>query len=373
MFYLVSYPPSTQQAAKPNLPMKLLTRIHDPVYPGEKNLNQLEKIFLCFIRDKRDLPFINLSLRITLVLLPLGILLYVPFVSGWVWWVLALSYLLLNTFYFKGPFGLMLHCTCHRKLFKKQYEWANNYLPWIVGPFFGQTPETYFSHHIGMHHPENNLPADRSCTMFYQRDSLRSFLSYFLNFFFAGILQLSSYFLQKDRIKMLRNTIGGELAFLCMCLLLSLWNWQATLVVFILPFLISRLIMMMGNWTQHAFIDPADPGNPYKNSITCINIKYNHKCWNDGYHISNHIKPTLHWTEHPEEFIRNKASYIDNRAVVFEGLDFLKVFYYLMLKRYDLLANNFVDMNGAYQSSEEVMQLLRARTKRISSSVVTIP
>ncbi len=243
--------------------MKLFTRIQDLVYRGKKNLNLPEKVFLGYIRDQRDLPFINLTLSITLVLLPLGILLYLPFISGWLWWVLAVGYLLLNNFYFKGPFGLTLHCTCHRKLFKQQYGWANYYLPWVVEPFFGQIPETYFSHHIGMHHPENNLPADKSSTMFYQRDSLKSFLKYFLNFF-AGIFQLSAYFRQKDRKKMLRNTIGGELAFLLMCLLLSLWSWQATLMVFMLLFLISRLIMMIGNWTQHAFIDR---GNPYKNSI----------------------------------------------------------------------------------------------------------
>ena len=59
---------------------------------------------------------------------------------------------------------------------------------------------------------------------------------------------------------------------------------------------------MMGNWTQHAFVDGEDPGNAYKNSITCINVKYNKKCWNDGYHISHHIRPAMHWTEHPTFF-----------------------------------------------------------------------
>ncbi len=33
----------------------------------------------------------------------------------------------------------------------------NHVIPWLLGPFFGQTPNTYFAHHMGMHHREENL------------------------------------------------------------------------------------------------------------------------------------------------------------------------------------------------------------------------
>jgi fatty acid desaturase len=264
----------------------------------------------------------------------------------------------------------MLHCTCHNKLYKKKYDLLNQYLPWFVGLFFGQTPDTYFSHHIGMHHPENNLPEDKSSTMFYQRDSFRSFMAYFTNFLFVGIFQLSEYFIKKNRKRLLVNTLRGEIFFFLLCAVLSVFNWPATLVVFILPFLISRFIMMLGNWTQHAFIDPLEPGNPYKNSITCINIKYNKKCWNDGYHISHHIRPSMHWTEHPIFFLKNKKEYTKNRAIVFDGIDFLGVFYYLMTKRYDILAKNFVNIDNTYRSQEEVISLLKTRTRRIPKTAM---
>lgn len=345
--------------------MKLLTRIQDPTYQKKEAYNAFERFFLQYIRDERDLPFIYLTFQISLTLLPLGILLYLPFISGWIWWVVAITYLLLNNLYFKGPFGLMLHCTCHRKLYKRKYDWANLYLPWVVGPFFGQTPETYFSHHIGMHHVENNLPEDKSSTMCYQRDSLKDFLRYFTSFFFAGIFQLVAYFREKNRKRLLKDAVRGEVLFIVGCVLLSILNWQATLVVFILPFLISRFIMMLGNWTQHAFIDASDPGNPYKNSVTCINVKYNKKCWNDGYHISHHIKPNMHWTEHPKEFLANKDNYAVNRAIVFDGIDFLGIFSCLMRKRYDILANNVVNVNQIYRSQEEAISLLKDRTRKI--------
>lgn len=349
--------------------MKLLAEINDPVFIKKNSYNFVERFFLKLIRDERDLPFVFLILQISLVMIPLGILLFFPVFPKWAWVTGALIYLVLNNLYFKGPFGLMLHCTCHNKFFKKKYNFLNYYLPWFVGPFFGQTPDTYYSHHIGMHHVENNLHEDRSSTMPYQRDSFRSFLKYFFNFLLVGIVHLSDYFIKRKRSKLLKNTIIGEVTFFILCAILSVISFRATLVVFILPFFISRFIMMLGNWTQHAFIDPSDPGNSYKNSITCINVKYNKKCWNDGYHISHHIKPTLHWTDHPKEFLKNKDKYALNKAIVFDGIDFLGIFFSLMLKRYDALAKKVVNINGVYKSKEEIVQVLKYRTKRISRHI----
>ena len=75
-------------------------------------------------------------------------------------------------------FTLMLHNTSHNVLYKKEYGFMNYYIPWFIGLFFGQSPKTYFGHHIGMHHSENNLPIDDSSTMKYQRDSFLDFMKY---------------------------------------------------------------------------------------------------------------------------------------------------------------------------------------------------
>ena len=88
-------------------------------------------------------------------------------------------------------------------------------------------------------------------------------------------------------VVLLYRSVRGEFLFIVMCIGLCFINWPATLAVFILPFFTFRIIAMTGNWAQHSFIDPADPGNAYRNSVTCINTKYNVKCWNDGYHISH--------------------------------------------------------------------------------------
>ncbi len=288
-----------------------------------------------------------------------------PFISGWMWWLTAAVYFYLNNLYFKGPFGLMLHCTSHRKFFAPKYNWMNHYLPWVISPFFGQSPETYQAHHIGMHHAENNLEDDESSTMHYQRDNFGDFLKYFFSFLLTGDFTLYSYHKKKKRPVFVKKLIRGEIAFFGLCIGLSFVNFPATLIVFILPFFIFRLVAMIGNWSQHTFIDPADPANLYGSSITCINHKYNHKCWNDGYHISHHILPSMHWTEHPRHFLENKAEYVKNRALVFEGLDFLGVYLLVMRKRYDKLADHLVNLDGMFASKEEAVALMKSRVARL--------
>ena len=162
------------------------------------------------------------------------------------------------------------------------------------------------------------------------------------------------------------RSVRGELLFILFCVAMSFVSFKATLWVFIIPMFIYRLVAMMGNWAQHSFVDASDPGNEYKNSITCINTKYNVKCWNDGYHISHHEKQTMHWTEHPAYFKNTLDRYVNNDAIVFDGIHFLQVFMLLMRKRYDLLAKNFVSLGDKFHSSKEVETFLRSRTKKIA-------
>lgn len=346
--------------------MKSFTHTTDPVFDADRTYTATDRFLLRFIRDPRDLPFVYLTLKITFTLWPLAIIMYIPGLNNITWWIAAAAYTFFNNFVFKGPFGLMLHCTSHRQFFKKEYSVMNHYLPWVLGPLFGQTPETYFAHHIGMHHVENNMPEDESSTMDFQRDSLRHFGRYLGRFMIAAVVDLAGYFLRKNRKQLLRRAVRGEVVFFVVCILLCVFvNAPATIAVFLMPLFISRVIMMLGNWAQHAFIDAETPENSYTNSITCINTKYNHKCWNDGYHISHHLKHNMHWTEHPVYFKKTLQEYADNNAIVFDGIHFLHVFAWLMRKRYDLLAKHFVNIGDRFQTDEEIISFLKERTRRI--------
>jgi hypothetical protein len=336
--------------------------LEDPRYE-KRSLNFLDRFFLKYIRDERDLPFIYLTLIGSLVFFPFAVYLFLP--GNFTWWLAAI-YLATLIFGFLDRFILMLHNTSHRSLFKKEYGLLNHYIPWVLSPFFGETPDTYYVHHVMMHHAENNLDRDLSSTMRYQRDNFFHFLHYFFRFFFLGIWELGAYQIKKGRKDFVRRMFAGELGFYVLVTVLMFVNWQATLTVFVIPFVFVRFMMMAGNWGQHAFIDRLDPGNSFKNSITCINSRYNERAFNDGYHISHHIRPTRHWTDHPKELEVNWKKYRDNGSVIFEGTDFFEVWGLLMLKRYDVLARKYVDLREDKLSRDEVVELLKERTRKIS-------
>ncbi|MCS6904696.1 MAG: fatty acid desaturase [Bacteroidia bacterium] len=336
--------------------------ITDPTFVAGKPYSSMERWLLQWINDERDLPFLRLCAILFFTTIPFAIYLYIS--QPFYWWVAAL-YFIYNNALWLGPFVLMLHNTSHRALFKRKYNFLNYFIPWVLGPFFGETPESYYAHHIGMHHPENNLKDDLSSTMAYQRDSLVDFFRYFFNFFFLGVWELSTYLRRKKRKKLLYRFWKGEFSFYIFVTLLCFVNWKATLVVFIIPFIFTRFMMMAGNWAQHAFIDPQSPNNCYRNSITCINTLYNRRCFNDGYHIGHHLKPTMHWTELPLEFQKNIKVYAQEGAIVFHTIDFFIIWLLLMLKRYDWLARFYVNLQpSVILSKEEIIELLKMRTAR---------
>jgi fatty acid desaturase len=290
-------------------------------YPAchlQERRSATDRIALRFIHDGRDLPFLKLMVILTATVIPSGVVLFVP--GAFRWWLGAAHLALV--LYFLGPFVLMLHNTSHRTLFRRPWQWMNHYIPWVLGPFFGESPGTYFAHHVGMHHPENNLEDDLSSTLPYVRDSFAEFLRYFLRFFFCVIFEMTRYFRRKRRRALLLHALTGEVLFAAAVAGLMLVNARATLVAFVVPLVLTRFLMMTGNWGQHAFVDRAAPENCYRNSITCINTGYNTRCFNDGYHIGHHLKPTRHWTEMPQDFWRHRQTYQAEGAIVFSGIDF---------------------------------------------------
>ncbi|HXN33227.1 MAG TPA: fatty acid desaturase, partial [Polyangiaceae bacterium] len=160
--------------------------LRDPTYTPPDAPGFVERIGAHLIHDPRDVPFLRLMALLTATVVPTGIALFVP--GGFRWW-LAGAHLALVV-YFLGPFVLMLHNTSHRRLFRRPWVLLNQYVPWVLGPFFGESPEAYFTHHVGMHHPENNLDDDISTTLPYRRDRLTDFLRYFGRFFFFGFFDL---------------------------------------------------------------------------------------------------------------------------------------------------------------------------------------
>jgi hypothetical protein len=156
-----------------------------PAQPGA-----FDRFARSLINDPRDVPFVALMLVASLCIFPVAG--YLFYLRDFPWWYGA-AYLAFIFLVFVDRFILMLHNTSHRKLFTRKYRLLNLYVPWVLGPFLGESPETYFTHHIGMHHPEANLEEDVSTTMPFRRDSFLHFLRYYGRFMVAGIIDLGGY------------------------------------------------------------------------------------------------------------------------------------------------------------------------------------
>ena len=82
----------------------------------------------------------------------------------------------------------------------------------------------------------------------------------------------------------------------------------------------------------------------------------------NSFTIIHHLRPGMHYTEMPNEFLKRKDEFARNKAIVFDGIHYLHVFVYLLTKRYDKLADNLVNINNMFSSREEAIKLMKERT-----------
>lgn len=343
----------------PEGPIHTLT-LDDPRDAGPAPRGPLERWFAARLRDERDIYFVRRAARMALLVWPSALVMFLLPVPWWLGFV-HLGLVL----FFLGPFTLMLHATCHRPLFKRRHTMLESVITWCIGPFFGHTPGSFFVHHMGMHHPENNCEGDESATIAYRRDSFLHFLHYWARFFFVGLPHVVRYLTNRKRDKMRRQILLADFAFYSLALIGLALDPVAALWVFVLPFLLIRWFMMCGNWAQHSFVDVTAPDNAFRNSTCLVNARYNERCFNDGYHIVHHIVPSLHWTEMPGWFEDRLDEFGAQDAIVFDGLgNNQTVWWCLMTGNYGRLADHLVDLPGAPpRTRDEKIAWLQSRTQ----------
>ena len=83
-----------------------------------------------------------------------------------------------------------------------------------------------------------------------------------------------------------------------------------------------RSALIIGNWGEHAFVDPQAPENPYRASTNLIGDRINSRCFNVGYHIGHHLRPMMHFTDMPSDFEREQATYAARTRWCFADLHY---------------------------------------------------
>ncbi|KAJ5784804.1 uncharacterized protein N7503_010016 [Penicillium pulvis] len=313
------------------------------------------------VRFPTDVVMLTHLILYFTTLVPSGIYLFYNFS----WWRGVLHWAM--QLFYCGAFTLMKHQHIHMGgVLAPQYWIFDTLFPYVLDPLLGHTWNSYFYHHIKHHHVEGNGAQDLSTTMFYDRDSVADFACYVGRFFFFIWAELPRYFWSKGQKKYACKVAFWELSnYLFIYLLYNYVNARATLFVYILPLTVMRIGLMVGNWGQHAFVDPADPDSDYLSSITLIDVPSNRFSFNDGYHTSHHLNPRRHWRDHPAAFIKQKDRYAEERALVFRNVDYIFITVNLLRKNYIHLAKCLIPIGDQVNMTlEERAEMLRTRTRR---------
>ncbi|KAI8631668.1 fatty acid desaturase [Xylariaceae sp. FL1651] len=296
-----------------------------------------------------------------------------------VWLFYRFSYLhgilhVLMQGWYIGAYTLLRHQHIHQRGVLAKHSWMQIFdyvFPYVMDPLMGHTWNSYFYHHVKHHHVEGNGPDDLSSTVRYQRDNIWHFLHYVGRFYFFIWLDLPLYFIRKGRLTTgLRAAFWELLNYTAVIVLLQI-NFQASLFTLLIPLLVMRLGLMIGNWGQHAFVDADEPDSDYRSSITLIDVPSNRYCYNDGYHTSHHLNPLRHWRDHPVHFLQNKETYSQEHALVFHNIDYLMITVRLMMRDYEHLAKCLVPIGDQLDMTmEQRIAMLKRHTRKFSEEEI---
>lgn len=318
-------------------------------------------------RHETDVVMITHLLLYLLTTVPSALILYQHFT-----FIHGIAHAAMQAYYI-GTYTLMMHQHIHQRgILSKRLDLLDGLFPYVLDPLMGHTWNSYYYHHVKHHHVENNGPQDLSSTMAYQRDSIRDFTRYLARFFFLVWLDLPLYFFRTKRPGLAVRAGGWEmLTYGFYLTMATVFSAKATLFVYLMPFLLLRLALMVGNWGQHAFVDPEEPDSDYRSSITLVDVASNRYCFNDGYHTSHHLNPLRHWRQHPISFLEQKQTYAAEGALVFHNIDFLMITLSLLRKDYDRLANCMVPMGEQLVLDHQGrVALLKRLTRRFTDEEI---
>ena len=327
------------------------------------------------LNDAKDLPIALTFAQVTVWLCFSALMQTVLLPQGTMWPTLWAVPHIIFTWVFNGQrFILAMHYAAHRPLFSRNLgvlgAVLNAFPQTILSNFFGMPAGAYYVHHCVMHHQANNFfPYDVSSTMPYQRDSPLHFIAYVLNFMIHTFLYLPFYALRKKRYELAAMTVA---IFVCYGIAIPyLYSWHPTFFITFLGVssVLGPFALMLGNFSQHIFVDPDAPSSNYGLACNHINAPFNMLTFNDGYHITHHVSSITHWSEMPVHFIKNLDKYEEGGAIIFKHIPFDEITFNVWAGEPGLrrLAKKIVQITPVHKSEDELVAMMRKRLRPVTS------
>ena len=326
------------------------------------------------MRDERNAPYLFSLFGIGLYTPTLFVLAFIwQMTYGYsaAWYTVVLVGFLYNVlmmgpyFRFFSVIATLIHKEGHdtRGLFKEPYTFLNNAFGWFIGPFYGHVPETYPLGHQRIHHKYDNGPGDVTFTYDLDRSDPAQWLKYLRRFamYWTGV-SIVGYFIQNKQWKPARRMATGMLVYYSLIAIITFLNPWFGFMYLILPHMSVIIYLAAINYIWHTFCDPADPDNPYINSVTILNGHYN--VYNEDFHVTHHHHPQMHWTKMANDYYIHEEKYKANMASVFTDTQEFEMFVWLMMGKFDLMAEHYVDLTGTL-TQEDKIALLKYRMQPV--------
>ena len=181
-----------------------------------------------------------------------------------------------------------------------------------IGLFFGVTPASFDVGHSIIHHKYSNDEHDTITCADLPRDNWVSYVSYLPRFalYSANITTLTHFWAQGNR-KHFNQTVFGTAWYIGFyALVQQVFGGVFALAYIGYPFVEQAFLLMMANWSWHAFLCPVNVTNENVLSTTILNGQIN--VLNEDAHIEHHRYPGAHWSSTPGKLEKHRADYDDN-------------------------------------------------------------
>lgn len=249
---------------------------------------------------------------------------------------------------FKGPLAPLLSC----------------FFNWWCGLFFGVMPSSFAYGHSVNHHRYNNGPNDVVSIADKPRDQWRALVAFLPRWMLYSVnISTIRQFIQEGNYKLALRVFYGTLYAFIFISSIGYIAGPVFMTLFVIyPVFEQGVLLSCVMWTWHGFIDIDDPEDEYVGSVTILDGPVN--VLNEDYHVVHHQYPGSHWENNPANFKKHfeREEYKNAVATVFRDTHAFEICALVLLRKYDVLTEKFVDVSGTLKK-EEIHDLIVARLR----------
>lgn len=247
---------------------------------------------------------------------------------------------------------------------------VGNFFENWLGLFYGIVPASFTTSHISIHHQLNGGIGDTFYQWDLNRNSFGDFMLY-LTRIFLHMTGYSScmYYLANNKESHYKTLSNGGIKYMAgAAIVLAITRSPSFLFwIYFQPLLCMTYFLALINFGFHGFIAFDSKQNPLQTvNATCI-IEGDDDYWGEDDHMAHHYNPSIYFRDLPAHQQTKVDQFKKERASVFKGLSIVELSIFILIGKWDLLADHYVDYTGKMERKEiEKMLKVRARATECS-------